>query len=267
MRQAPRWKDESISLQNFFNANRALCRAIEPYLPQANPNPFVDYGETVIQHVNSRPSQIVIDIGGGKSCPFAKLVNAASNARIVAVDISGEELRQNREVGLRVVGNLMGEIPLASEAADIIVSRSVLEHLEDVDSFMRECFRVLKAGGRTIHLLPSKYALFAILNRMLPNAVSKRLIALFHPGSAGICGFPAFYDRCYFSAMKRLFEQNGFRIVRMEVGYDQSGYYSFFLPFYLLSALYEMLVHALRLRNLGAHVLVVAEKPQHVLVK
>ena len=204
--------------------------------------------------------QIVIDIGGGKSCPFAKHANAEARTTIVALDISAEELRSNADVTLKVVGDLTGRMPMGNETADLIVSRSVLEHLEDLDSFMRECLRVLKKGGYTIHLWPSKYAPFAVLNQVLPNFISKRLLRFFHPGFAGICGFPAFYHQCFYSAMKDVLQKNSFRIVGMELDFEQSSYFNFFVPIFLLTALYEALIRRLGIKNMCAFVLVVAQK-------
>jgi len=123
-------------LQAFFNLNRSVCRAIRPYLPQARENLFAKYEETVVRYMGHRADQIVIDIGGGKSCPFAKHANAEARTTIVALDISAEELRSNADVTLKVVGDLTGRMPMGNETADLIVSRSVLEHLEDLDSFM-----------------------------------------------------------------------------------------------------------------------------------
>lgn len=42
--------------------------------------------------------------------------------------------------------------------------------------------------------------------------------------------------------------------------YFQSPYYAFFFPLFALSALYELVVRALGLRNLAAYVVVVAER-------
>ena len=46
----------------------------------------------------------------------------------------------------------------------------------------------------------------------------------------------------------------------MRVSYYQSEYFDFFVPFFLLSALYELIVRALGLRDLGAVALVVARR-------
>ena len=69
----------------------------------------------------------------------------------------------------------------------------------------------LKQGGYWVHLFPSKFAPFALINQMLPKAVSRRWCI---PSRLkGICGFPASYDACYSSAMRKLLLKNGFELV------------------------------------------------------
>lgn len=45
--------------------------------------------------------------------------------------------------------------PFEANAFDIVFSHHVLEHVQDLDSFMVEQHRVLRPGGRAIHVFPS----------------------------------------------------------------------------------------------------------------
>src|SRR5581483_6419513 len=177
-----------------------------------------------------------------------------------AVDISEDEIRHNRDVDEARVANIMQELPFGPNEADLIVSRSVLEHLTDLEAFVRASANVIKPGGHFIHLFPNRSAPFALINRMLPNAASRRLVHFLHPETVGICGFPAFYDHCSAEAITRLLEKHGFVIEELRVSYYQSGYFTFFVPAYLVSAAYEMVLHSLDARSLAAYVMVVARK-------
>ena len=44
--------------------------------------------------------------------------------------------------------------PFADNAFDVIVSRSILEHLSDIPAVMDELYRILKPGGRVIIQVP-----------------------------------------------------------------------------------------------------------------
>jgi 2-polyprenyl-6-hydroxyphenyl methylase/3-demethylubiquinone-9 3-methyltransferase len=138
----------------------------------------------------------------------------------------------------------------------------VVEHLNDVERFITSSHRILKTAGYMIHLFPSKFALFAIINQILPRKLSKKILFYVHTQSKGICGFPAFYDRCYYSGILKLLKQHNFEPVDIRISYYQAPYFSFLAPLFLLVGLYEMVIYLLRWKNLGAYVLMVAQKQE-----
>lgn len=50
-------------------------------------------------------------------------------------------------------------LPFADEAFDVVVSTQVLEHVQNKIETLREVRRVLKPGGVTLHVFPSKWSL------------------------------------------------------------------------------------------------------------
>lgn len=247
-------------LARFLECNRALSGKVEAFLPQARENIFLLYEEKVGERVLAAEGQVIVDVGGGKTCPFAHFRKPGSQTRIVAVDCAEEELRDNTDVDEKVVADVTEGLPFPDASVDMVVSRSVLEHLERVEAFVIEARRVLKDGGSFIHLFPCRYAPFAIINRALPDRLSRRLLYSLIPETKGIGGFPAKYRECYYSAMEHVLAENGFAIEEMITSYYQSPYFAFFFPLYLLSAGYEMLLRALDAKDLCAYLLVVARK-------
>jgi len=247
-------------LRRFIDANRRLSRRIEPWLPQAREDLFGVYENVVARYMNERPHQLIADVGGGKSCPFARYRYAGSGTRIVAVDVAEDEIRENHDVDETRVADIMHELPFGDGEVDLVVSRSVLEHLTDLEAFVAAAHRVLKAGGYSIHLLPSRNAPFAAINRALPPRLSRRILYFLQPQVAGICGFPAFYDHCSDSALTKVFSRQGFEVVERRISYYQSRYFDFLVPLFVLSAAYEMLVRAVGARDLAAYVMIVARK-------
>jgi ubiquinone/menaquinone biosynthesis C-methylase UbiE len=247
-------------IRRFIEVNQTVCRKIEPYLPQAKMNIFGLHERLAAHYMNSRVGQVVVDVGGGRSCQFARYRDPAAKAKIIAVDVSEEELQYNADVDETRIADVTRGLPFDTEEIDLLVSRSVLEHLSSLDSFVAASKRVLRQGGYSIHLFPSKFAPFALINQSLPNVLSRRVLYIFLPDHRGIGGFPAHYDNCYYSSIKRLFEKHSFEVVSVHLTYYQSGYFSFFLPLYLISALYEMLLQALGMKNLAAHVVIVVRK-------
>ena len=247
-------------LRRFLDANRRVSQRLELRLPQAREDLFDTYEATVARFMNARPNQLVVDVGGGKSCPFARYRRPELATRIVAVDVSTDEISTNRDVDEARVGDIMQNLPFAAGEADMIVSRSVVEHLVSLDAFLATSARVLKPGGAFIHLFPGRFALFAVINRALPNWLSRRVLFFFHPAAVGICGFPAFYDKCYSTAVERSLRAHGFELEECRITYYQSRYFDFFFPAFLASAAYELIVRAMGWRNLGAYLLIVARK-------
>lgn len=247
--------------RTFLETNKRVCRVVEQSLPQAQQDIHAVYVSRVAGYLATLPAGAkVVDVGGGRKCDFAKYRSPQSGIKLIAVDISANELEHNQDVDETRVADVMTGLPFADEEVDLIVSRSVLEHLENSEAFIANSARALKPGGYCIHVFPSKYAPFALLNRLLPHSMSKWLLHLLIPGSQGTLGFPAYYDRTYRSGMKRILERHDFEVIEFEVDYYQADYFNFFVPLFLLNALYELVVHALGLENLAASVLVVARK-------
>lgn len=248
-----------LSARKFFAANRKVCIKITPHLPQAK-NIFNLYDKTVAQYMNSRTGQTIADVGGGKASAFAKLRDPSVKSRIVAVDISEEEMRSNAKVDEKRVADVMRGLPFNPEEVDIIAAKSVLEHLASVETFVANSKQALRKEGYLILLFPSRFAPFALINRALPNTLAKKVLYFVHPATRDVSGFPALYDECCYSDIVRLLAKYDFEIVDVHLSYYQSVYFSFFIPLYLVSALYEMLIQAFKAKNLCAHVLIVARK-------
>lgn len=248
-------------LRRFFEWNRRVCDRIEDWLPPSFTVNFNRVYEAVVRDaMNAQPGQLVLDIGGGKKCFVAGMRLPGAGTRIVAIDIDEGELRQNNDVDARLVGDVTKGLPFRDQTFDIVTSRSLLEHLSDTEAFARHAVRVLRPGGYFIHLCPGKFAPFAMINHVLPNAAARRLLYYFHPSYEQDCGFRAFYDRTYYSAMKGILERSGFEVVEIRRRYYQSIYFNFFVPFYLISLLYDMTARTLGARNLASQLLIVARR-------
>ena len=117
-------------------------------------------------------------------------------------------------------------------------------------------------GGWFVHLLPSRNAPFAVVNRMIPNALTKRvLLALKATPDEHVAGYPAVYDHCTEGELRRVLGDAGLEVHRIDVGFYQSHYYDFFTPAYLASILYDTVLDAIGSRRLASYLLVVARKP------
>jgi SAM-dependent methyltransferase len=186
----------------FIAANKRLSKAVEDRLPGVfRRHIYTLYKYEVAALLNRRPGQIVLDVGRGKECSFLPYVDAPRTHLIVALDISEEELRRNRGLDRKIVADAAAYgFPVRDRSADMVVSRSVVEHIRDNAAFFGNCARVLGPGGVMIHAFPGRFAPFALMNRALPNPLARRLVGFLHPEwvEEDNYGFLTFYDRCYF---------------------------------------------------------------------
>ena len=206
------------------------------------------------------PGSTVLDLGGGRRCVYAGALAADHELRLVAVDISAEELAANQDVSETRVANVAADLPFPDQSVDLILSRALLEHIDGVPNAVQNMARVLKPGGRALHFLPSRYSLFAMAARLLPF---ERLLSLLHAvnrDSRGQVEFDVFYDHCHPEAIEGLFMQAGFRDVSVEVCWAQPGYFEPVPPLFLLTSLYEWVVRRLGVRRLAAYMIVSATR-------
>src|SRR5215471_8118384 len=133
----------------FFAVNRQLCWAVEKRLSPA----FTRHIQTLYKYqvaelLNRWPGQVVLDVGGGKECPFLPYLDAPHTHLIIALDISEEELRRNPRLDHKVVADAAAHgFPFRDGSADVVVSRSVVEHIHDNVAFFENCAHVLRPGS------------------------------------------------------------------------------------------------------------------------
>ena len=114
-----------------------------------------------------------------------------------------------------------------------------------------------------VHAFSGRFAPFALINQLLPNRLTRRIIDYLHPEwqEEGNYGFLAFYDRCYFSAIKNLLHHHGFTNTKFNLLYYQSVYFNFFFPLFILMLVYDLISSVLGIRNLASGIIVTAERP------
>lgn len=216
------------------------------------------YVSTVAKHI--KDNDIMYDIGGGKRLMYGKALKN-HNAKVYGVDISDKELEANAEVCGKIVTDVCREIPLPHGKVDMITSSSVLEHLRQPEAFFANAYKSLKPGGYFIHVCPCRYAVFAVINRLLPHKLSRKILFFFKPEAKGTCGFPAYYKELYMDGIKKMLDDTGFELVGCYTDYRQSSYYTFFFPLFLINYGWDRLMYRLRLKNMAAYILFVAKKP------
>jgi SAM-dependent methyltransferase len=162
------------------------------------------------------PRSRVYDVGGGRYPSLTGDQKTVQNLQIFGVDLSTEELAAappgvyDHTVAAditRFQGNNDG---------DSIVCETVIEHVKDTSKAFAAFHTILKPGGLVIMLVPCRTAIFARLNRVLPESWKRYILNAIYPTVRGQ-GWPAYYDRCTPSEFRTLATARGFDVVHLRL--------------------------------------------------
>ena len=179
--------------------------------------------------------------------------------RWVALDISADELglAPPGSYDSVVVADVERSVTDLAESFDLIVSWQVLEHVRHLDLALANLHAYLRPKGRLVAMFSGRFAFFAIANRVLPHRVAVAALHGLH-GRRPESIFPAYYDRCNYSALKSLLSD--WQHVEILPIYRGGYYLSFSAQLQKAYIRYENLVVRNDWRNLATHYLITAEK-------
>lgn len=121
---------------------------------------------------------------------------------------------------------------------DEVICQAVLEHVKDTENAFKAMASLLKAGGQALIFVPSRNALFARINLLLPQGMKESILYGIYPSTRESQGFPSFYHRCTPRDFARMAHENGMAVEHARY-YYKSCYFEFFFPAYVLWRLYQ----------------------------
>lgn len=190
------------------------------------------------------PQATIYDIGGGKQPYLSVAEKERLGARVVGLDIDASELAQ-APVGA-YDETVCGDVARYQGRgdADIVLCQAVLEHVRDVEGAFRSIASMLKPGGLALIFVPSRNAVYARLNLVLPQDVKRRILHTVYPNSRRGQGFVSFYKLCTPREFTRLGQANGLSVVEKRLYYT-SSYFAFLSPLYILWRFWVLLFRML----------------------
>jgi SAM-dependent methyltransferase len=203
------------------------------------------------------PGARVLDAGCGRYLKFCREFSPV--AHVVGIDLERTFHTDNRQAPYAVCGDL-GALPFPSGHFDIVISRSVVEHLDDPPRVFREFCRVLKPGGSVVILTPNKYDYVSVIASVTPYRLHRLLVSrICHVAEDDV--FPTLYRANTRSAIRNAMAAAG--LVEREL--DMINHYPAYLMFstvlFRLGVLYERLTSLNKLRALRGSILCVFQRP------
>lgn len=244
----------------FIDLNKKCFRYVAKLFPNTKTGIDTYYFGWVRE--NLADNYTIVDVGGGRGWHLASERRKFTGLKLIAVDPSEEQLRYNKDADEKIIFAMGTDerVPIEDNSADIVTSHMVVEHISNNDYTMREISRILKPGGKFICAIPNKFALFAVINQMLPNWLARKILFTLRPETREGHGFKAYYDRTYYPAMQKLLARYGFVGTKFAFTYNQSIYFAFFLPFGLISLMWDFLMYLFRVKPLCAYLCFITYK-------
>jgi len=204
-----------------------------------------------------RPGQRLLDAGCGRYLTFSK--DLSGIAHVVGIDLESTLETRNDAQPFGVRGDI-GHLPFPPATFDMIISRSVIEHLEDPPQVFREFERVLRPGGKVVLITPNKYDYVSLIAAITPYRFHRTLVSrIFQVSEDDV--FPTLYRANTLSAIRKALTGAG--LVEREL--DTINHYPAYLMFspvlFRLGILYEKLTRLRAFRSLRGSILCVFEKP------
>jgi SAM-dependent methyltransferase len=207
------------------------------------------YIDLIKKHL--RPGQRLLDAGCGRYLSFCK--EFSGSARVVGIDLEPTLETNNQSEPFGVRGDL-SHLPFPSDYFDIVISRYVIEHLQDPRQVFREFSRVLRSGGKVVILTPNKYDYVSLVAALTPYRLHRFLASRIFQTSEDDF-FPTLYRANTLRSIRHALESAG--LVENELGtINHYPAYLMFSPLlFRLGMMYERLTSIEALRNLRGSIL------------
>lgn len=199
----------------------------------------------LLELLEINPVAKILDVGCGDGKKSVLFKNKVRSKSIIGIDGVAKRLSVAKRIGVETkFVDIEKKWPFANNFFDVVISNQVIEHLVDLDHFIKEIKRVLKPGGYCVistENLASWHNIFALLigyqdfshhlikkshigNPLSPH-YGEKTVAWSAPGNSGVddTSFPHIKILTYIS-LRKIFEAYGFKFVRGLA----SGYYPLF---------------------------------------
>lgn len=186
-----------------------------------------------------RPEHTLVDGGCGRTAPVLRRYKGKAR-RLIGVDLVAFD-PATREPGIEYVAASIGDTGLEPESADLLISRALMEHVEDPRGVFDEALRILKPGGHFLYLAPNLWDYGSLAAWMIPNRLHPWIVAKTE-GRATEDTFPTYFRANTRRAVRRLARASGLEIASLRYLGQYPAYLAFNAILFLIGTAYEKLI-------------------------
>jgi ubiquinone/menaquinone biosynthesis C-methylase UbiE len=206
---------------------------------------------------NLRPGYYLLDAGCGRYLNFCK--EFSSIAQTFGIDLDSTLDTQNRCQPFGMRGDL-SYLPFPSNHFDMVICRSVVEHLADPVKVFAEFERVLRPSGIVVIVTPNKYDYVSVIASLTPHWLHQWLVSrIFQVPEHDV--FPTLYRANTVPSLRRLLTGTGLVEQDLRLITHYPAYLMFSPVLFRFGMMYERLTSLKIFRGLRATILCVFQKP------
>jgi len=179
----------------------------------------------------------LMDVGCGRTAPILQTYLGRAR-RLIGID---EVEFTISEPGLELRRGDLCRTGLPDCSVDVVMARSVMEHVTQPAAAYREMARILKPGGTFVFLTANLWDYASLAAHMIPNKLHPWLVSRTE-GRAEEDVFPTAYKTNTRSTIHRFARQSGLQVARFDYLSQYPNYFLFNGPLFLLATGYEKVV-------------------------
>lgn len=220
------------------------------------PHPYRLF-ERKVDAIVSAGARVLMDAGCGRTVPVLRKYLGRVDRLI------GVELVDFTDVpqGIETYNTNLASLPLQDASVDLIMSRSVFEHLTEPDAVYKEFARVLRPGGRVVFLTANMWDYGTLVARMVPNRLHGRVVKVVE-GREEEDTFPTAYKTNTRGDVDRLAAASGLQVESFDYLSQYPNYLMFNGLLFLAGTAFEKIISRFdALRILRGWIMVTLVKP------
>jgi len=203
------------------------------------------------------PQTTLLDAGCGRTAPVLAKYRGRAR-RLIGVDLVDFTTPVD---GIELLNNDLGHLALPDASVDVVMSRSVMEHVADPLAVYSEVARVLRPGGRFIFLTANLWDYSSLIARVVPNRFHPWIVSRVE-GRAEHDVFPIQYRTNTRGSVERYGKGAGFALESFTYLGQYPCYFLFNGALFYVATLYEKLLSRTEsLAFLRGWILAVLRKP------